>query len=197
MNFLAHLVLAEPVSEALAGNFLGDFVKGRLEADRFPDKILQGIRIHRAVDAFTDSHPIPLLSRNLVPKSRRRLGGIIVDIAYDHFLCNNWEKFSDDDFETFVRTSYRAIEENAQYLPPKLRPVVPRMIEQDWLTCYRTTEGIDLTFQRISHRAPILAPMTQAMEDMEANYDTWEKHFVDFFPEVVEYVKEQRSQPKS
>ena len=63
MNYLAHLYLAEQTSEGLLGSLLGDFVKGRLES-RFPEAVRRGIVLHRAIDTFTDAHPLHLESRN-------------------------------------------------------------------------------------------------------------------------------------
>src|SRR3954452_7349199 len=56
VNYLAPLLLAEQTAESLIGNLAGDFVKGRIGED-VPPKIAEGIRHHRRVDAFTDSHP--------------------------------------------------------------------------------------------------------------------------------------------
>ena len=58
MNFLAHFFLAEGCSETMAGNFLGDFIKGPLDRTIYPPKIAQGIRTHRAVDGYADRHPM-------------------------------------------------------------------------------------------------------------------------------------------
>ena len=59
MNYLAHLLLAEPSREGLLGSLLGDFVKGPL-GDRYPEQLRRGIVLHRAIDSFTDAHPMHL-----------------------------------------------------------------------------------------------------------------------------------------
>src|SRR5438094_5646041 len=56
MNYLAHLFLAGDTAELLIGNLAGDFVKGPLR-DEFTPGIREGIRQHRRLDAFTDTHP--------------------------------------------------------------------------------------------------------------------------------------------
>ena len=71
MNYLAHFRLAEQSSEGLLGSLLGDFVKGRLE-NRFPETVGRGIALHRAIDSFTDAHPLHLESRNRIGGERRR-----------------------------------------------------------------------------------------------------------------------------
>ena len=68
MNYLAHLLLAENTNESRLGNFLGDFVKGKLEDHHhiYNQNILKGIRTHRQVDRFTDTHPIFLKSKKRI-----------------------------------------------------------------------------------------------------------------------------------
>ena len=77
MNYLAHLYLAEQSSEGLLGSLLGDFVKGRLD-DRYPETVRRGIALHRAIDSFTDAHPLHRESRNRIGGERRRYAGIII-----------------------------------------------------------------------------------------------------------------------
>lgn len=79
MNYLAHLHLGGPLPEQLLGSLYGDFVKGRLEG-RFSAPLEAGIRLHRQIDAFTDSHPLVLAAIGRFPAERRRYAGIIVDV---------------------------------------------------------------------------------------------------------------------
>ncbi len=62
MNFLGHLYLAGNEPLVIVGNFMADAVKGR-DLSRFPAAVEQGIRRHRAIDAFTDEHPLQLAGR--------------------------------------------------------------------------------------------------------------------------------------
>jgi acyl carrier protein phosphodiesterase len=79
LNFLAHLYLAELTDESLIGNFLGDFVKGTPESlrERFPEAVIRGIRKHRAIDVFTDSHRTFRKAKALLEPGRRRLPGCL------------------------------------------------------------------------------------------------------------------------
>ncbi len=56
MNFLAHAYLSFGDETILTGNLISDFVKGRAQY-HYPPKIQKGIRLHRAIDTFTDAHP--------------------------------------------------------------------------------------------------------------------------------------------
>ena len=66
MNYLAHLHIAASTNTNFSGNFLGDFVKGNPDG-LFPREIVQGIRLHRYVDSFTDKHPQVLAAKVIIP----------------------------------------------------------------------------------------------------------------------------------
>ncbi len=57
MNYLAHLHLADVANSDMLGNLLGDFAKGD-PSKQYSQEIVQGIRLHRAIDKFVDTHGI-------------------------------------------------------------------------------------------------------------------------------------------
>ncbi|WP_293158978.1 ACP phosphodiesterase [Okeania sp. SIO2C9] len=92
----------------ITGNLLGDFVKGYLEQYEtiYSHEIIQGIKTHRQVDCFTDTHTIYLRSKNRISNNHRLLAGIIIDICYDHFLANHWNLFAYENLDVFVQKIY-------------------------------------------------------------------------------------------
>lgn len=75
MNFLAHLHIAHHCQSSLLGNLLGDFVKGD-PTEQYPQSLVQGIRLHRWVDAYTDSHPVMKAAKSLFPSQQQRFAPI-------------------------------------------------------------------------------------------------------------------------
>ena len=120
MNYLAHLYLAEQSSEGLLGGLLGDFVKGRLD-DRYTDTVRRGIALHRAIDSYTDAHPLHLESRNRIGRQRRRYAGIIIDVCYDHFLSRCWADYSSESLGCFTERVYDVLRQHQESLPDRLR----------------------------------------------------------------------------
>ena len=55
MNFLAHTYLSPENNIIMLGNLSGDFVKGRIINGIHKD-IISGVKLHREIDTFTDSH---------------------------------------------------------------------------------------------------------------------------------------------
>ena len=90
MNYLAHIYLSNEEEEITLGNFIADGVKGKKYV-QFPLGIQQGILLHRAIDSFTDAHPIVRKSTKRLHKKYGHYSGVIVDILYDHFLAKNLE----------------------------------------------------------------------------------------------------------
>jgi len=191
MNYLAHLFLAKNTAESQIGNLLGDFVKGHLEQYEtiYSNEIITGIKTHRQVDFFTDTHPIYLRSKNRISNSYRRLAGIIIDICYDHFLANHWNLFSHENLDIFVQKIYVILKNNQEILPERLKKILPRIISENWLSSYKNISGINLTFVRLSKRLKRENNLATATNELLKNYPEIESDFLIFFPEVINYVQ--------
>ncbi|MBK6633182.1 MAG: hypothetical protein IPG38_01660 [Chitinophagaceae bacterium] len=55
MNYLAHAYLSFNDPEILLGNMISDYIKGKKQFD-YPLPVQKGIRLHRFIDQFTDTH---------------------------------------------------------------------------------------------------------------------------------------------
>ena len=135
MNYLAHLHLGGSQPAQLLGSLYGDFVKGPL-AGRWPADVETAIRLHRRIDAFTDSHPLVHAAKLRFPAERRRLAGVLLDVFFDHCLARDWDTFSNEPLSEFTRRVYGVLNTTPQ-LPERLARIAPRMAAQDWLGSYR------------------------------------------------------------
>lgn len=184
MNFLAHLFLAEETAESLIGNLAGDFVKGRL-GDRFPPAIAEGIRNHRAVDAFTDTHPSVAAFRRVLIPEQGHYARVIADIFFDHFLAVDFERWSGEPLEAFLSRVYALIDPHVASLPGQLSFVYPLMRDEGWLLSYRDLEGVRVTLARMSYRLrrhPPLADATHFLIDSRAEL---QRRFEAFMPDLI------------
>ncbi len=193
MNYLAHIFLAGDSEESVLGNLMGDFVKGSI-GNGFHPEIEKGIRTHRKVDVFTDSHEIFRASKKLMSPERRRFAGVIIDLAFDHLLSKNWASYSDDDLGNFIRDTYALLDRRKAMLPERFRLFLPRMIEEDWLGSYRTLEGTAIALDRISERLRRRFhrenKLRGAIEEVESNYKELDNNFNMFFPELISFVED-------
>ena len=185
MNLLAHLHLSEgrPVATA-AGNTLADYMR-RTGATSIDPDFERGVRLHRSIDAYTETHPLTRLARACISPARRRLGGIIIDVAYDYFLSRDWSRYSSVPLEHFVATRLTAIQRYLEGHPSPLRPLVDRAIAQGWLLSYGTMEGLRTTFERVATRAPAAVLLRGAEEEVERNGDHIRSAFAEFYPQLM------------
>jgi len=189
LNFLAHFHLSPPWPDALAGAYLGDFVRGPVESHSdLPPMIRQGISLHRAIDAFTDTHALWRQSTLHLARERRRIAGIAVDVIYDHFLCRHWDRYSETRIEVFAAKCYEGLLSRTPWMDEPARRGVRRMRDQDWLTTYRERDGIALAFQRMERRSPALRGLADAVDDFTAHYAALEEEFLTYYPQVITFA---------
>ena len=188
MNYLAHLYLADNSPGSLIGGLLGDFVKGPLD-NAYDDDITKGTLIHRRIDSFSDSHEKVFESKSLISPKRSRFSGIIIDVCFDHFLARSWSEYSNEELADFTRKVYVLVSKYSHILPYKLRSIIPKMIEEDWLGSYQYIEGIGQIMDRISRILKRGEEMLGAVKELETNYEKMEENYKSFFPELIAYVE--------
>jgi len=189
MNYLAHLYLAEQSNEGFLGSLLGDFVKGRLD-NRYPETVRRGIALHRAIDSFTDAHPLHRESRNRIGGERRRYAGIIIDVCYDHFLCCHWTDYSDENLASFSQRVYGMLRDYQGELPDRMGRMVPHMIADDWLGSYAELDNVGRALDGIARRITRSNPLAGAVVEIEANYGELDDDFRRFFPQLQERAEQ-------
>ncbi len=185
MNFLAHLYLAKN-PQGQIGNFIADAIKGK-QYRHLPLKIQKGIIHHRAIDTYTDQHPIVRRSKQRLNPKYRHFKGVIIDIFYDHFLAKNWHQYSSISLEKFSQEHYQLLENNFDILPIKTQHLLPYMKEQNWLYNYRSVKGISQILWGMNKRTKGISQMDLAQEDLKNNYLEFEEDFTQFFKELMQY----------
>ncbi len=190
MNFLAHLYLSGNDEHIIVGNFIADMVKGR-KINGFDRRIIQGIHLHRKIDHYTDAHPVVIRSKERLRAKYRLYSGVVVDMYYDHFLAINWNAYSNRDLKTFVGGAYKVLEKNLDVLPERARFILPYMVEHNWLVNYADLESLRRNFGGMARRTPFESGMEQAVDDLLLHYSAFEEEYHLFFPDLIEYVKQQ------
>lgn len=191
MNYLAHALLAGPDVGLLVGGLAGDFVKGRLARVADP-RLRAGVQLHRRIDGFTDRHPVCVRSRGRFSPERRRFAGVIVDIAYDHFLAVHWRRYSTQELDAFTAGVYGVLSAHHGTLPPRLRALVPRMIDEDWLGSYADLGVIERVLDRVAARLRRPGVFAGSGCEVRASYRALEDDFLEFFPAAYGFAKAER-----
>ena len=188
MNWLAHLLLSEPEAAFRIGNILPDLLS-RNELQRLSPMFQAGAERHRLIDAFTDSHPVVRRSIGRFMPPYRRFGGILVDIFYDHFLAAGWINFSEAPLERFTQDFYRSIDAHRKDLPPEVFSRLQQMRKDDWLCSYRELTNVRIALHRIGERLRKPFPLSNAIDVLEEDYETFRDDFTEFFPQLRGYVE--------
>jgi acyl carrier protein phosphodiesterase len=188
MNFLFHMFLSGDNDQILAGNFMGDFVKGPL-AERFPDRISQGINLHRRIDSFASRS-------ELFQQSRRRLDpyyglyrGVMIDLFYDHFLVAEWDEWSDEPFYSYLARSRTILTRLNDELPERMQAFMP-IIFEELLPSYGEVSGIGSALERMSRRLKRSNPLAGGEIELERHYDDLRADFHGFMPQIRCFVAE-------
>jgi len=165
VNWLAHFVLSPPDDHVRLGNWLADVLtRSETAAVRDP-RILAGLELHRRIDTLTDRHPAVLGARTRLPAGVRRYAGVVLDVAWDHFLSLDFERLAGRDLDGFVGEIHDGLVRTRTWMPSAVAEVSDRMIAEEWLLCYTTPAGYELTLRRISNR---LSPRARAAFDPSA-----------------------------
>lgn len=188
MNFLAHIYLSNEQQEITIGNFIADSIKGT-KYTQFPLGIQQGILLHRAIDSYTDAHPIVRKSTKRLHKKYGHYSGVIVDILYDHFLAKNWKQHHSIPLHKYIENFYNFINSNFDSLTPRIQKMMPYMIEENWLLSYASTQGIGKILDQMNRRTNNQSKMNLAVLELATYYKEFEEEFTLFFKDLKEYSK--------
>jgi acyl carrier protein phosphodiesterase len=194
MNYLAHVFLARATPALLTGGLLGDFVKGRID-DAWPAAMRTGIELHRAIDHYTDAHPLVTASRALIAPERRRFAGILVDVFYDHFLARHWPRHAELPLDRFTQHVYAVLWPQRREFPERLQRILPWMRADDWLASYADLDAVAAALRGMARRcryAERARPLAGGIDDLHAHYAPLERQFLDFFPQLECFAAERQ-----
>lgn len=183
MNYLGHLYLSGNDPQVILGNFMADDVKGR-DLSRFPEGVQNGIRLHRAIDSFTDQHPSLQAGRARVREHAGRYAGVVMDLFYDHLLASHWQRWHSEPLPVFAQRMYAVLSENETAMPEGIRYMFGFMKEHDWLTRYATLEGIGRSLHGLSMRVPSGSVMSGAEVVLGEHIDEYRAEFDIFLPAI-------------
>ncbi|WP_426149870.1 ACP phosphodiesterase [Pseudomonas sp. DC3000-4b1] len=188
MNFLAHLHLGGPRPEQMLGSLYGDFVKGEVTG-RFSPEVEAGIRLHRAIDRYTDSHPLVLAAMARLPAARRRYAGIILDVFFDHCLARHWRDYHPEPLSVFTGRAYEVLLRTPD-LPGRLATIAPLMARNDWLGSYQELRVIGDVLKGISRRLSRPEGLLGVLPELQALYPVLVADFRAFYPQLQSFASQ-------
>lgn len=188
MNYLAHAYLSFHQEEILVGNFIGDFVKGKMISS-FPEGIRHGIQLHREIDKFTDTHPLVRAGQTYLRPIFGHYSTVITDIYFDYYLGKNWNKYSNQPLKSFTQSVYDQVSTYDAFFPDRFGNLFYWMKKDDWLFHYSTIEGIQKSLTGLSKRTRFDSKMEKAHLTLLEREGEFEIIFFAFFEDLKTFAK--------
>jgi acyl carrier protein phosphodiesterase len=135
----------------MLGGIVTDFARPAEIAALMPE-VQDGVRLHRLIDSFTDSHPVVRASVARIASEYHWFSGIVIDIYYDHILARDWGRYSLERLASFAARAYATLVPYLPQIPHAAADFIAWMVEDDRLVRYATAEGIEDTLARLSRR---------------------------------------------
>ena len=190
MNYLAHILIAHETDTHIVGNFMGDFVKGS-DLSGFAPDIIQAIRLHRAVDSYTDSHSQVRELAQSFPTNIRRYAGICLDVYFDHLLIKHWQSLTCISFDKLLLDFYSQLDSVELPDSNRFERVKMGLLDYQWLIDYRYIEGVSRALTSIESRFKRRQNFANdAIEFLQQNQQV-EQGFLLFMPELISFAKQQ------
>lgn len=188
MNYLAHAYLSFGRPNILVGNMISDYIKGKKQFD-YPPAVQKGIRLHRMIDNYTDTHEATREMKSFFRSHYRLYSGAFADVVYDHFLAKDPNEFvSEAALKDFAVETYVTLEKYKELFPPPFQKMFPYMREHDWLSNYRHKWAIERSFTGVVRRSAYLTESETAFDIFNKNYHALEHCYDHFFADLKKYT---------
>lgn len=189
VNHLAHALLAGDDEGLRLGGMLGDFVHGRPETIRLPAAVVEGIRLHRAIDVFTDAHPEVQAARELLPSPYRRYGGILLDMWFDHCLARDFARWNTQPLERYSEALRAMLRRHDDSLPAALQRFRRYMDLHDLPAGYADHATLGHALAGIGQRLSRANPLASALPVLVQREALLQARFEAFYPQLQVFAR--------
>jgi acyl carrier protein phosphodiesterase len=189
MNHLAHALLAGGDEWLQLGGMLGDFVHGQPDPVSFSPRVIAGIRLHRAIDTYTDAHPEVLAARTLLPPPYRRYAGILLDMWFDHCLARDFSRWCVQPLDDYSDALRALLHRHDALLPPALRRFRGYMEAHDLPAGYADPAVLGDALAGIGQRLSRANPLDSALPVLLEHDAALRQRFEVFFPQLREFAR--------
>lgn len=183
MNYLAHALLSHYDPELLLGNFIADHLRGN-DFSSYPEGVIQGIKMHREIDSFTDAHPKFKASKRYFYKNFEKYSGILVDIYFDHLLASNFTSFHKQPLSEFNKKIYQTYTENLDLMPESSSRFLAYVLKNNVYSQYAELDGIKQVLSHLSYRIGHTVRLENSTLDYIEKREEFEQNFFLFMKEL-------------
>lgn len=194
MNFLGHAYIARNHTHLIAGNFAGDSYKGNLDNFDLPKNIIDGVKLHRFIDSYTDQSAHIIEASHLFQAAGiSKITYIGIDILLDHFLAREWKHYSTKEYSDFVDIIYQHTDNELALLDQEFRGMYSALKTYGWLFDYSKSEGIRKILNQFSNRVGFDNDLQKCLDvylKFQTQFDELFRAFlIDINRESVEFIR--------
>jgi acyl carrier protein phosphodiesterase len=180
MNYLGHAYFTKGDDQVLAGNVFGDFVKGNIDNTGFPDKIKEGLKLHRQMDTLCDRQLYFHRLKDLLGEEYGHYKGIITDIFIDHLLAVNWSQYSSISLEDFASLTYLRVSRSREFFPTRFIRVFDYMETENWFLQYREPHTLEKILKRLETRIGNNTVLHTSVRSLTRSHQLFPEYFYGF-----------------
>ena len=188
---MAHLYLGRQSSEEMVGQFIADAVKGPLDV-QFTPGIRKGIRLHRLIDEFTDTHPIVLELRASYRGELGLYSSVVIDMVFDYWLAKEFPFYTGEELTSFVDSAMLNLGRYEANFPERMQRFFFYMQQEKWLLAYSNEQGMSQVIYQMSKRYPRAEALALVASDFLRFAETAKKAMDNYWPLLVSYIENQR-----
>jgi len=189
VNYLAHLYLSGDSEDLVVGNFIGDSVRGDC-FKALSAGVQNGVRLHRCIDSFTDSHPIVRRSKQRMWHQFGRYSSVVADVFFDHFLAQDWHHYHPMPLAGYSNHICRILNTRLNEFPERSRRFLDYMVDNQVLASYATISGIGKVLAQMAARARFESRMECGGRELGRCYSGYRKDFQEFFPDLRRHAED-------
>ena len=174
---------------------MADSVPGR-QLLTYPVAVQAGIRAHRAIDTFTDQHPVVRRSTaRLRQAGYGKYAGVVADMFFDHLLARDFAAYSAERLPAFTARVYGVLAAHESLFPAPVQRFFPHLVQHNWLLSYAQPAGLARALHGLSRRATAGAVMATAGEELTRHDTEYLADFQEFFPALQAVAAELAAAP--
>jgi acyl carrier protein phosphodiesterase len=192
MNYLAHSFLSNNEPGLMVGNFIADHIHGNQFKD-FPPEIIEGVKLHRKIDSFTDSHIKFQESKRLFYNGFEKYSGILIDIYFDHLLAVNFEAYSKLNLEDYCKNTYEIYNRHLDFLPKSSAGFLEYVLKNNIYLAYSNIDGIERVLYHLSQRINHGIWLNESVDLFKKNEKQLKENFDLFFQDAIKIFLQDQS----
>jgi acyl carrier protein phosphodiesterase len=187
MNYLAHAYLSPDDPFILMGNLWGDLLRPKDYVELHPG-VMEGVTLHKAIDAFTDEHPSVNAIVNMLRPYQGKYTPVVADVLMDYMLCKFWPEYHDSSIEAFCQQRYKVVDQMISHVPERLHSRIMRMRTRHWLESCKDRDHLRGALFMLGQRASFENNIPGALTAYDKHEAMIDAHFRVFFKSLQEMV---------